>query len=54
MLSHRLTPRLDMNQLQTNILMTQIRAEKKNYECKKERPTFLQSHREQNGKRQFK
>lgn len=48
-------PRLEFTKTQGNILMTQIRAERRPYQCRHE-PIFLNSHRDANksGKKIFK
>ncbi len=54
MLSHRYKPRLEMTVTEGNILMTQIRAEKKVYGSGPQVPLGLSSHRSPLGKKTFK
>lgn len=51
----KLQPKMLMTRTETNILMTQIRAERKNFKCRHE-PVFINSHRDENrvGKRTYK
>ena len=53
MLQGRFTARMNMNTTQSNILMTQIRAEHKKYRKTKLEP-MVGSHRENTGKRTYK
>lgn len=55
MFGNNLNSKVNSNQLQTNILMTQIRAENKQFKCRHE-PVYINSHRDENkvGKKIFK
>ena len=54
-MNERAIPKMMMTTTQSNVLMTQIRAERKHYKCRHE-PVFINSHRDENrvGKRTYK
>ena len=54
-MSDRALPKMMMTTVQSNVLMSQIRAERKHYKCRHE-PVYINSHRDENrvGKRTYK
>jgi len=54
MLNYRLKPRLEMTAMEGNILMTQIRAEKKNYVIPHTVPPTISCQKQPTGKKIFK